>query len=111
MNCDSIDLNRAEQATSSLKRDERQGYQSRTLPNKDNERYAYLTIFPTKSVGLDDCVLLANVPVTHLAPHEVARRQHGAYTSDALMMMMNQYRYSNGFSLSEQDAEELASRL
>jgi len=45
-------------------------------------------------------------------PHEIARRQHGAFTSDAIMMM-NNYNYSDadGFSLSQQDAEELAGRL
>ncbi|CAF1548429.1 unnamed protein product, partial [Rotaria sordida] len=78
--------------------DKQHGYQPTTLPDKNNGRYAYLTIFPTKSV------------VSCLAPHEIARRQHGAYTLDALMMM-NKYDYSDGFSLSEQDAEELATRL
>ena len=48
--------------------------------------------------------------VTRLTPYEITRRQHGAYTSDALSMM-NEYNYFGGFSLSEQDAEELASRL
>ncbi|CAF4171123.1 unnamed protein product, partial [Rotaria sordida] len=110
MDCDRIDLNRAEQATSLLTSDKRHGYQSTTLPDKNNGRYAYLPIFPTKSVGIDECLLLANVPVTRLAPHEIARRQHGAYTLDALMMM-NKYDYSDSFSLSEQDAEELATRL
>ncbi|CAF3228217.1 unnamed protein product [Rotaria sp. Silwood2] len=110
MDCKSIDLNRAEQATSSLTNDERQGYQPRTLPNNHHGRYAYLPIFPTKFAGLDNCLLLANVPVSRLASHELTRRQHGAYTSDALMMM-NKYNYYDAFSLSEQDAEELAVRL
>lgn len=50
--------------------------------------------------------------MTRLAPHEIAQRQHGAYTSDALAMVKN-YNYSDpdGFSLSEQDAEELSQRL
>jgi hypothetical protein len=50
--------------------------------------------------------------VTCLASHELARREHGAYTSDALMLM-NSYQYScnDGFTLSEQDTEELATRL
>ena len=49
--------------------------------------------------------------MTRLAPHEVAQREHGAYTSDALKLM-NNYDYSNkGFSLSEEDAEELDERL
>ncbi|CAF1457680.1 unnamed protein product, partial [Rotaria sordida] len=47
---------------------------------------------------------------SRLASHELARRQHGVYTFDALMLM-NKYNYSDGFSLSEQDADELASRL
>ncbi|CAF3025410.1 unnamed protein product [Rotaria sp. Silwood2] len=110
MDCDNIDLNRTEQTTSLLNNDEQQGYQPRTLPNNNNGRYAYLPIFPTKFVGLDECLLLANVPVTRLAPHEIARRQHGAYISDALMMM-NKYNYFDEFSLSESDAEELSVRL
>ncbi|CAF1517477.1 unnamed protein product, partial [Rotaria sordida] len=72
--------------------------------------YAYLPIFPTEYVGPNKCLLLANVPVNRLAPHQINRRQYGAYTFDALMLM-NQYDYSDGFSLSEQDANELASRL
>ncbi|CAF4181423.1 unnamed protein product, partial [Rotaria sordida] len=47
---------------------------------------------------------------SRLAPHQINRRQYGAYTFDALMLM-NKYNYSDGFSLSEQDANELASRL
>ncbi|CAF1583837.1 unnamed protein product, partial [Adineta steineri] len=43
---------------------------------------------------------------------EIARRQHGADTVDAITLM-NNYNYSDydGFSLSEQDAEELSKRL
>jgi len=50
--------------------------------------------------------------VTRLAPDEILQRHHGAYTSDALVML-NNYKYSDqdGFSLSQQDAEELAVRL
>ena len=50
--------------------------------------------------------------VARLEPHEIARRQHGASTNDALIMM-NNYNYSNNtiFTLSEQDAEELSKRL
>ncbi|CAF1317924.1 unnamed protein product [Rotaria sordida] len=78
--------------------------------NKNDGRYAYLPIFPTEYVGPNECLLLANVPVNRLAPHQINRRQYGAYTFDALMLM-NKYNYSDGFSLSEQDASELASRL
>ena len=46
--------------------------------------------------------------VTRLRSHELSRRQHGAYTLDALEMM-NKYKYCNAFSLSQQDANELAS--
>ncbi|CAF5001428.1 unnamed protein product [Rotaria sp. Silwood1] len=105
-----IDLSRAEQATSMLTHHELSGYQPRTLPDKNNGRYAYLPIFPTALVGVDDCLLLANVPETHLTPQEMARCQHGVDTSDALRMM-NTYKYIDTFSLSEQDAEELALRL
>ena len=49
--------------------------------------------------------------VTRLTPLEVLRRQHGAYTEDALMIV-NNYQYSyHGFTLSTQDIEELAARL
>ena len=50
--------------------------------------------------------------VTRLALHEITRRQHGASTTDALMMM-NNYKYSKNdeFTLSEEDAKELAARL
>ena len=129
MDSSTIDLNRAEQAVSSVDSDGRQGYQPRTLQQHNSARCIYLPIFPTGSFGPKNCLLLANIPgsyfcyvlvtslsfphlVTHLTPHELARRQHGAYTSEALMMM-NNYHYSDydGFSLSEQDAEELAQRL
>ena len=49
--------------------------------------------------------------VTRLPSLEIIRRQHGAYTEDALMML-NKYPFSRtGFKLSKQDAEELAARL
>ncbi|CAF1266381.1 unnamed protein product [Rotaria sordida] len=110
MDFNTIDLTRAEQATSLLINNEQQEYQSRTLLDKNNGRYAYLPIFPTEYVGPNECLVLANVPVNRLAPHQINRRQYGAYTFDALMLM-NKYNYSDEFSLSEQDANELASRL
>ena len=49
--------------------------------------------------------------VTRLPLLEIIRRQHGAYTEDAFMML-NNYRFSKtGFRISAQDAEELAARL
>ncbi|CAF1508620.1 unnamed protein product, partial [Rotaria sordida] len=110
MDFNTIDLTRAEQATSLLINNKQQEYQSRTLLDKNNGRYAYLPIFPTEYVGPNECLLLANVSVSRLAPHQINRRQYGAYTFDALMLM-NKYNYSDEFSLSEQDANELASRL
>ncbi|CAF1429983.1 unnamed protein product, partial [Rotaria sordida] len=110
MDFNTIDLTRAEQATSLLITNEQQEYQSRTLLDKNNGRYAYLPIFPTQYVGPNECLLLANVPVSRLAPHQINQRQYGAYTFDALMLM-NKYTYSDEFSLSEHDANELASRL
>ena len=49
---------------------------------------------------------------SQLSTLEIARRQHGACTADALMMT-NKYPYSNHelLLLSEQDATELATRL
>ncbi|CAF1652636.1 unnamed protein product [Rotaria sp. Silwood1] len=108
--CNSIDLTQAERSTSVLTHHELSGCQPRTLPDKNNGRYAYLPIFPMGSVGVDNCLLLANVPEIRLTPQEMARRQHGAYTSEALRMM-NTYKYIDTFSLSEQDAEELTLRL
>ncbi|CAF1336786.1 unnamed protein product [Adineta steineri] len=88
-----------------------QDYQSRTLGQHNSTRSVYLPLYPTKSFGPNDCLLLANVPVTRLTSHEIACRQHGAYTSDALSMM-NSYNYSNdAFTLLEQDAEHLSTHL
>jgi hypothetical protein len=125
-----IDLNRAEQSVSSLSNDERKEYQPKTLQQHNSARSVYLPLFPTKSFGPNDRLLLANVPgsyfhidllqifsfyyylVTRLTPGEIARRQHGAYISDALTMRTNDSTYCNdGFSLSQEDAEELAARL
>ena len=132
MASNTIDLDQAEQAVSSLlsNDEQRQGYQSKTLKEHNRSRCVYLPLFPTISYGPNDHLLLTNVPgsfdrvylslifsfycrlVTRLATHEILRREHGAYTSDALMLM-NNYNYStnDGFTLLEQDAKELAARL
>ena len=132
MASNTIDLNQAEQAVSSLltNDEQRQGYQSKTLKEHNRSRCVYLPLFPTISYGPNDHLLFTNVPgsfdrvylslifsfycrlVTRLASHEILRREHGAYTSDALMLM-NNYNYStnDGFTLLEQDAKELAARL
>ncbi|CAF1471338.1 unnamed protein product [Adineta steineri] len=112
MDCNLIDLNQAEQAVSQLSTtNEQQTYQPRTLGQHNSTRSVYLPLYPTKSFGPNNSLLLANVSITHLAYHEIARRQHGAYTSDALSMM-NNYKYSNdGFTLLEKDAEDLATHL
>jgi hypothetical protein len=63
MASNTIDLDRSEQATSSLISDEpRQGYQPKTLQSHRNARYVYLPLFPTKGFGPHNCALLANVP-------------------------------------------------
>jgi hypothetical protein len=66
MNFNHIDLNRAEQAVSSLtteqQQQQQQRYQPRTLRQHNSTRSIYLPIFPTKAVGPNDCLLLANVP-------------------------------------------------
>ena len=132
MASNTIDLNQAEQAVSSLltNNEQRQGYQSKTLKEHNRSRCIYLPLFPTMSYGPNNHLLLTNVPgsfdrvylslivsfycrlVTRLAPHEILRREHGAHTSDALMLM-NNYNYStnDGFTLLEQDAKELAARF
>lgn len=48
--------------------------------------------------------------MTRLASHEIDRRQHDAYTSDAFMLMNNYDNYTE-FSLSEEDVEKLVHRL
>jgi hypothetical protein len=62
MASNTIDLNQAEQGVSSLTTDKRQGYRAKTLHQDNIARYAYLPLFPTKSFGPNDCLLLANVP-------------------------------------------------
>jgi len=61
-----IDLTRVEQATPLLINNEQQEYQSRTLLDKNNGRYAYLPIFPTQYVGPNECLLLGNVPGSYV---------------------------------------------
>ena len=62
MASNTIDLDRVEQAISSLiTNEQRQEYQPKTLQSRTNPRYAYLPLFPTKSFGPNDCLLLANV--------------------------------------------------
>ena len=63
MASNTIDLDRAERAISSLIVDEqRQGYQPKTLQSRINGRYVYLPLFPIKSFSPNNCLLLANVP-------------------------------------------------
>ncbi|CAF1469686.1 unnamed protein product [Rotaria magnacalcarata] len=111
MNSNTTDLNRKKQITSSsFSNNEQHGYQPTTLQQNDHGRYAYLPTFPTESIHLNDYLLLANVPVTRLVSHEINRRQQGVYISNVLMLT-EKYDSSNGFTLSEQDTEELATRL
>ncbi|CAF3586707.1 unnamed protein product [Adineta steineri] len=115
MNYGMIDLNRAKQAVSPLlssTNNKVERYQPKTIQQHNRGRYAYLPIFPTKSFGENDDLLLANVPPSYLTLYEFVQRQYGADTNDALTMM-NNYIYSDqdGFSLSEQDANELAIHL
>ncbi|CAF1366575.1 unnamed protein product [Rotaria sordida] len=77
---------------------------------KKNGRFTYLPIFPAKFVGKDEHLLLANVPETCLTSNEIARREQGASTPEALMLMET-YEYGDKFSLSKEDVEELATRL
>ena len=133
MASNTIDLNQAEQAVFTLTSNDSErehGYQSKTLKEHNRSRQIYLPVFPTKSYGPNDHLLLANVPgslckvylslissfychlVTRLAPHEIIRREHAARSSN-VSMMIDTYNYStnDGFTLIEQDAEELAARL
>ncbi|CAF4370398.1 unnamed protein product, partial [Adineta steineri] len=108
MNLNTIDLNQAEKAVASFTTDDNeQKYQPITLDLNNEVRRNYLPLFPTIAFSRNNYLLLANVPVTHLGPSEIARRQHGANTVDAITLM-NNYKYSDhdGFSLSERDADE-----
>ncbi|CAF1575645.1 unnamed protein product, partial [Adineta steineri] len=113
MNFNTIDLNQAEKAVASFTTDDNEArYEPITLDLHNEARRNYLPLFPTIAFSRNNYLLLANVPVTQLGPSEIARRQHGANTVDAITLM-NNYKYSDhdGFSLSEQDAEELSKRL
>ena len=132
MNLDTIDLDRAEKAVSSFTTDDqRQGYQPKTMQSHNNGRRSYLPIFPIRATSAHDPLLLASVPGLSLSslkvflvmPHrhllatqlgllELTRRQHGAYTSNALLLMKDyNSRDTRGLALSQQDIEELATRL
>lgn len=49
--------------------------------------------------------------MTRLGPQQLARRQHGAYTSEALRLLNNYKCANEGFSLLERDVEALAARF
>ncbi|CAF4818698.1 unnamed protein product [Rotaria sp. Silwood1] len=105
-----MDFNPTEQVTSGATNNEQQEFQPKTVLDKNCGRIIYLPLFPTQSTGINDSLLLANVPVTRLASHEIARRKYGAHTPDALILE-NKYKYVDRFSLTEADAHELSVRL
>ena len=132
MDSNTIDLNRAERAVSQLLSNDEHQYQRTKLQSRRHSRLNYLLSYPTKSFGTNDHLLSPNVPglfslkctlvtnllfpscyslVTRLTPLEILRRQHGAYTTDALESLNNYHYGNNEFRLSEQDARELATRL
>ncbi|CAF1442938.1 unnamed protein product, partial [Rotaria sordida] len=51
-----------------------------------------------------------DLQVTCLTSNEIVRREQGASTPEALMLMET-YEYGDKFSLSKEDVEELATRL
>ena len=107
-----IDLNRAQRATSSLIDDQqRHEYQSTTLRKFDTRRTDYLPMFPTIFSGRTEDLLLSNIPIQRLEPHEILRRQHAAYTSDALMLMEKYYQDIDPFNISMEDIKELSQRF
>ena len=131
MHCTIIDLNRAEKAVSSINTDPPRSYQSKIF-NIRSARFNYIPKFPVIAHGPNNPLLLASVPrlyfhffysdylfisynvychlVTRLEPLEILRREHGAFTSDALMLM-DQYPHTGLYSLSEEDVGKLARRL
>ena len=70
MASNTIDLNQAEKAISSLIDDEQQNrYQARTINNSNRTRLAYLPTFPTISISPNEYLLLANVPGLYVNEH------------------------------------------
>ena len=70
MASNTMDLNQAEKATSSLIDDEQQDkYQAKTINNSNRTRLAYLPTFLTISMSPNDCLLLANVPGLYVNEH------------------------------------------
>ena len=123
-----VDLDKAEQAVTTVYGHAQTGYQPQTLRLKNGGRSVYLPSFPSKSKMPSECLLLSNVPgkrfqaaqhslfsvhsflAARLGTHEILRCQHGANTEEALMCVRS-YDYHGEFSLSEEDAEELSRRL
>ena len=67
MDTNTIDLNQAEKAVSSLtvghtQQQQQQEYQPQTLRSDNRMRQNYLPIFPTSACGSNDHLLLANIP-------------------------------------------------
>jgi len=62
MNIVTIDLPRAERSLSSISGDRPQEYQPKILSSRDRRRVLVLPKFPTEKTGVDNPLLLANVP-------------------------------------------------
>jgi len=128
MECRTIDLDKAEQAATTVSGHVQTGYQPRTLRPQNGGRSVYLPSYPSNSKMPSECLLLSNVPgkwfqatqhslynvhpflAGRLGTHQILRRQHGANTEEALMCVKS-YDYHGEFSLSEEDAGELSRRL
>ncbi|CAF4334779.1 unnamed protein product, partial [Rotaria magnacalcarata] len=93
---------------------EQQGYQSTTVNSENLTRYFYLPIFPPKTsmikLGVNDDLLLANVPNSHLAQNQLLQRQQAINLSDS--SILNDIDDSREpFCLSAIDIKELSTRL
>ncbi|CAF1255913.1 unnamed protein product [Rotaria magnacalcarata] len=109
-----MDNNTTQAITTTTSNNEQQYYQSTTLKADNMARSSFLPIFPPKAsiitLGVNDHLLLANVPNNQLTPDELLRRQQATNIIDnsTLNNMDNRH---EPFCLSPIDIEELSTRL
>ncbi|CAF2235752.1 unnamed protein product, partial [Rotaria magnacalcarata] len=106
-----MDNNTTEPTTSN---NEQQDYQSTTLNADNMTRSFFLPIFPPKTsiitLGVNDHLLLANVPNSHLAQNQLLQRQQATNISDS-STLNNIDDTQEPFCLSAIDIKELSTRL
>ncbi|CAF2973953.1 unnamed protein product [Rotaria sp. Silwood2] len=93
-----------------------QGYQSITLPQDNQQRSQYLSIFPPPTsvitLGVNDHLLLPNVLNSQLGTDELMRRQQAKdLTNTSFLPSNDDDDDQQQFCLSSMDAKELSTRL